>query len=128
MEIIGRKLELEELKIVSQSDCPEFVVVYGRRRVGKTYLINQFFNNEFSFKVTGIATKKSRQIQLANFGESLRKYGSPLCPDPKNWTEAFRSLKILLENVSHRGKLVVFFDELPYMNTKRSDFRNTGQW
>lgn len=122
MEIIGRKLELEELKIVSQSDCPEFVVVYGRRRVGKTYLINQFFNNEFSFKVTGIATKKSRQIQLANFGESLRKYGSPLCPDPKNWTEAFRSLKILLENVSHRGKLVVFFDELPYMNTKRSDF------
>ena len=121
MEIIGRKSEIAELKLVMQSKEPEFVVVYGRRRVGKTYLVNQFFDNQFVFKVTGIAERDAKEKQLANFGESLRKYGSPLCPNPKNWMEAFSSLKVLLENGHSDGKKVVFIDELPYMCTKRSD-------
>ena len=121
MEIIGRKNEIAELKLVAQSKEPEFVVVYGRRRVGKTYLVNQFFDNKFAFKVTGIAERNAKEKQLANFGEALRMYGSPLCPNPKNWTEAFWGLKTLLENCHSEGKKVVFIDELPYMYTRRSD-------
>ena len=86
MEIIGRKKEISEMTLVAESHEPEFVVVYGRRRVGKTYLVNQFFDNKFVFKVTGVAEREAKDKQLANFGESLRRYGSPLCPNPKNWT------------------------------------------
>lgn len=121
MEIIGRKREIAEMRLVTESGEPEFVVIYGRRRVGKTYLVNQFFNNEFVFKVTGIAEREVKAKQLANFGESLRRYGSPLCPDPDNWKEAFDSLRRLLENKKTTGKKVVFIDELPYMYTKRCD-------
>ena len=115
MEVIGRKEELAELRIVRESDDPEFVVVYGRRRVGKTFLVNQFFGNDFVFKVTGIAERGEKKKQLANFGESLRRYGSPLCPDPGSWTEAFASLRVLLENSRSRKRKVVFMDELPDM-------------
>ena len=59
MEIIGRKNEINELKLVMESPEAEFVVVYGRRRVGKTYLINQFFDNRFVFKVTGMAERNA---------------------------------------------------------------------
>ena len=121
MNIIGRKQEIKELEIVHYSNMPEFVVVYGRRRVGKTFLVNQYFGNSFIFKVTGIAERNARQKQLANFGESLRAYGSPLLPDPDNWTEAFRMLRALIENTRIKGKKVVFIDELPYMYTKRCD-------
>lgn len=121
MEVIGRKEELAELRIVRESNDPEFVVIYGRRRVGKTFLVNQFFGNDFIFKVTGIAERGEKKKQLANFGESLRRYGSPLCPDPESWTEAFASLRVLLENSSSRKRKVVFIDELPYMYTKRCD-------
>lgn len=121
MEIIGRKTELEELRLVSESLEPEFLAVYGRRRVGKTFLVNEFFANKFAFKVTGIAQRGAKKKQLSNFGESLRQYGSPLCPNPLNWTEAFSYLRTLLENLPKRGKKVVFIDELPYMYTKKSD-------
>ena len=122
MDLIGRKDEIKELRLVQESHEAEFVVVYGRRRVGKTHLVNQFFNNNFSFKVTGTAERNAKKKQLSNFGESLRKYGSPLCPDPTSWTEAFSFLRRLLENErTNNGKKVVFIDELPYMNTKRSD-------
>ena len=121
MEIIGRKRETAEMRLVAESGEPEFVVVYGRRRVGKTYLVNQFFNNDFVFKVTGIAEREAKAKQLANFGESLRRYGSPLCPDPVNWKDAFNSLRRLLENKKAKGKKVVFIDELPCMSTKRCD-------
>ena len=114
MELIGRKKEISELRLVSDSSEPEFVVVYGRRRVGKTYLVNQFFGNDFVFKVTGIAERNAKEKQLANFGDSLRRYGPPLCSNPKNWMEAFASLRVLLETSKSKGKKVVFLDELPY--------------
>lgn len=121
MKIVGRKKELSELELIKNSDKPEFVAVYGRRRVGKTYLVNQFFENRFVFKVTGVAVRGKKKVQLANFGESLRKFGSTLCPDPKNWMDAFSMLRTLLENVKGKTEKVVFIDELPYLYTKRCD-------
>jgi uncharacterized protein len=120
MNIIGRKDEIEQLQRLLNSAAPEFAVVYGRRRVGKTFLVNQFFGEAFTFKVTGLA-KKDKAAQLWNFGEALKRQGSPLCPTPKNWCEAFDSLRVLLENSSSHGKKVVFIDELPYMYTPHSD-------
>jgi len=80
--LIGRKNETTQLDNIIQSSEPEFVVIFGRRRIGKTFLINQYFNNKFTFKHTGLALKNKTE-QLHNFGESLRRYGSPLSPDPK---------------------------------------------
>lgn len=121
MEIIGRTKELAEMRLVANSSEPEFVVVYGRRRVGKTYLVNQCFDNDFTFKVTGVAERNAKEKQLANFGEALRLYGSPLCPNPHNWMEAFACLRLLLENQKSEGKQIVFIDEFPYMYTRRCD-------
>ncbi len=118
---IGRKNEAARLDNIMQSSEPEFVVIFGRRRIGKTYLINQYYNNKFAFKHTGLALKDKTE-QLHNFGESLRMYGSPLCPDPKDWMEAFALLRTLLDNAkTSKGKKVVFIDELPYMATPKSN-------
>jgi len=119
--LIGRKNEATQLDNIMQSSEPEFVVIFGRRRIGKTFLINQYFNNKFTFKHTGLALKNKAE-QLHNFGESLRRYGSPLCPDPKDWSDAFLQLRTLLETTKPtNGKKVVFIDELPYMATVKSN-------
>ena len=62
MKIIGRYSEMEQIRRLYEAHSPEFVVVYGRRRVGKTFLINQFFKDNFTFKVTGLA-KKDKNTQ-----------------------------------------------------------------
>jgi len=72
--LVGRKKEKEELFNLYHSRCAEFVTVYGRRRVGKTFLINSLFENEYTFKVTAILGG-SKQEQLKIFTEALSKYG-----------------------------------------------------
>ena len=73
MKIIGRNAEISELERLRDSGRSEFVMVYGRRRVGKTFLIRKFFHNEFAFQVTGIA-RGTRQEQLFNFDAALVRY------------------------------------------------------
>ena len=128
MKIIGRKREKDALLQALMSKRPEFVVVYGRRRVGKTYLIKEFFNKQFSFYATGLTDEKTKG-QLRAFGESLAFYGSANKEAPKDWFEAFASLRRLLESEKVyrepiNQKRVVFLDELPWMDTARSDFKN----
>lgn len=119
--LIGRKKEQEQLDIMMSSGRAEFVVVYGRRRVGKTFLVNKYFKERFSFKFTGIA-KKDRAIQLQRFGDELRRQGLPNISTPKSWFEAFDYLRVLLEkNRRGKGRQVVFIDELPFMDTQRSN-------
>lgn len=72
--IIGRKQEQNELSRLYHSDEAEMVVVYGRRRVGKTYLVNQVFaKTGFAFKVTGLY-KQNMSVQLKNFSLALQEY------------------------------------------------------
>lgn len=122
----------ESMKNVSMqcllSKRPEFIVVYGRRRIGKTYLIREYFNNTFTFYTTGISGIKTKD-QLRAFHESLCAYGHDNKDIPKDWFEAFMRLKELLtsnnvyrEPINH--KKVVFLDELPWMDTARSDFKS----
>ena len=97
----------------------EFVVVYGRRRVGKTFLINNFFNDTYAFKYTGIA-QSSKSEQLKNFATALNRYaeGKKSFTKPRTWFEAFDALRELLEGKKVEGKYVVFIDELPWLDTR----------
>lgn len=127
MNIIGRKDELNTLRDCLESKKPEFLLVYGRRRVGKTYLIKQFFSDRFSFYATGVPETNTRG-QLRAFNESLIEYGADEKSIPKDWLEAFRRLKALLQKddiyrAPATSKRVIFLDELPWMSTARSDFK-----
>ena len=122
MKIIGREREIEELTRLRDSETSEFVMVYGRRRVGKTYLIREFFKDKFDFYVTGIA-KGSRMEQLMNFGSAIRQFDkkSYVHPSPGNWYDAFELLKTIIIRSRNKRK-VIFIDELPWMVTPKSEF------
>jgi AAA+ ATPase superfamily predicted ATPase len=103
------------------SVAPEFVVVYGRRRVGKTFLVKEFFNQSFTFYVTGLANAE-KEAQMENFNASLHFYGKMPYPQVDSWIEAFRQLIHVLEHSKKKGKKVIFIDELPWFDTPRSGF------
>ena len=127
--IIGRKQEQKELHRLYSSDEAEMVVVYGRRRIGKTYLVNQTFADVgFTFKVTGMH-KVSMSKQIENFSLALREYfvGNPLAT-PKSWMEAFRQLKDCLKKVKDGSRHIIFIDELPWMDTRGSHFLEAFEW
>ncbi len=126
--MIGRKDEIQTIENCLLSKRPEFLAVYGRRRVGKTFLIKEFFDNSFSFYATGVQNVNNRQ-QLKLFKEALVKYGDETKTIPKDWFEAFSRLEKLLESDKVKreyktGRIVVFLDELPWMDTARSDFKS----
>jgi uncharacterized protein len=122
MGIIGRTEEKLEFARIVSSDKSEFVTVYGRRRIGKTFLIRQYFEDQFAFHITGLQ-KKSKKLQLKNFYTLLaKKYILKKKEVPANdWMGAFEHLKAYLEKPS-KGKKIVFFDELPWLATAQSDF------
>ena len=121
MKIIGRKTEQAELTRLYQSSQSEFVMVYGRRRVGKTYLVREHFKNRFDFYMTGIA-RGNRAEQLMNFRSTMLTYSEKIGQTtPANWFEAFSQLQQLL-TLSQSKRKVVFLDELPWIDTPKSDF------
>lgn len=123
--IVGRNKELTALKEVLFSTESQFVAVYGRRRVGKTFLIRRAFDGEFTFQYTGLE-KRSNKQQLDAFYQALRQQGLPRCAKPTNWIEAFYQLQTLLENKKgdskNNMKKVVFLDELPWMDAPKAGF------
>jgi AAA+ ATPase superfamily predicted ATPase len=121
MEIIGRHQEQQALQQYVESDNSEFVAVYGRRRVGKTFLIKEYFSKTFSFYISGLANA-TKQEQLENFQATLISYGKTPYSRAKNWMEAFRQLIHLLEHNRKKGKKVIFIDELSWFDTPRSGF------
>ncbi|MBQ7651672.1 MAG: ATP-binding protein [Victivallales bacterium] len=118
--MIGRRLEQERLLKALRSGESEFIAVYGRRRVGKTYLVRETFGDDFAFEHAGLANTPMRR-QLQAFRSSLKSCGHVNCPALSDWIEAFDQLKELLERETGRKK-VVFIDELPWMDTPRSGF------
>lgn len=121
-EIVGRIEELQILDSLLKSKKPEFLAVYGRRRVGKTFLIRQRYSGQIAFQMTGIARANTSQ-QLANFFSVLRELDADIDAQgpPKNWFDAFILLKNYLEKLE-MSKKVIFFDELPWIDTPRSNF------
>ena len=120
--LIGRHKEQAKLQTCMNSERSEFVVVYGRRRIGKTFLVRRFFEDRYAFSFVG-KHEVAKDLQLQEFAKALQRYsGSAFVPVLKNWTEAFDGLQKLLASVETPGKKVVFFDEMPWMDTPRSDF------
>lgn len=118
--MIGRIDEKKRLLAAYESEESEFIAVYGRRRVGKTYLIRETFGNKFTFAHIGLANKNTRE-QLQNFQLSLRNYGLKHVTVPETWLDAFDMLASLLKQSRSRKK-VVFIDELPWMDAPKSSF------
>lgn len=118
--LIGRFEEQKVLKDAAESEYSEFVAVYGRRRVGKTFLVRETFNYEFTFQHTGLANSNMSE-QLFEFRNSLVMAGHADCKLPKNWNEAFFELEIFLKSCDAKKK-IVFLDELPWMDTPKSGF------
>ncbi len=118
--MIGRTLEQKELLRALNSEQSEFVALYGRRRVGKTYLVHEFFNGQFAFRATGIEEGTKRE-QLDLFREELKRHGLVKCPRLTSWIMAFSRLADLLEASAERRK-VVFLDELPWFDTPCAGF------
>ena len=125
--IVGRETERRILEELYKSARPEFVAVYGRRRVGKTFLIREHFKDRFAFFHTGLSPfelKGSQMMrgQLQNFSYSLARFGAEIENMPKDWIEAFNLLIRLLESKGKDKRLVVFIDEVPWIATPRSGF------
>ena len=118
--IIGRKLEKEKLRQVLYSNESRFVAIYGRRRVGKTFLVREFLEDHIVFQCAGLANSPTKE-QLKNFGQTLRRFDSSITEMPGDWLEAFDTLINYLDSLPERRK-VVFLDELPWMDTPASGF------
>lgn len=118
-KIIGREQEIAKLEQYVSSGRSEFIAIYGRRRVGKTFLIKELFEQKLTFRVTG-KDNVSTAEQIDNFCYAVSdQYDTDV--QAKTWTEAFRALQKILEKTADGAK-IVFFDELPWFDTPKSDF------
>ncbi|MBQ9059086.1 MAG: AAA family ATPase [Atopobiaceae bacterium] len=118
--IVAREREIQVLTSTLEEEYSQFIAVYGRRRVGKTFLILESFDYTFTFQHSGLANG-SLSDQLYAFTDSLRDAGLQNFAQPKNWLEAFSLLKELIRS-SQSKKKVVFIDELSWMDTPKSGF------
>jgi len=118
--LIGRDKEKQLLQNALSEEYSQFIAVYGRRRVGKTFLIREAYGYKFDFQFTGAAKLTARK-QLVRFRRTLKEHGQKDTPELTNWGDAFSELKRFIINLPE-GKKVVFLDELPWMDAPRSAF------
>lgn len=118
--IIGRTYEQAIIKRCLENEEAQLIALYGRRRVGKTFLIKEYFNDQFDFVFTGMF-EASRDVLLLQFQKRIEAfYGKP-CKRLHNWFDAFDMLSEYLDTLD-KERIVVFLDELPWMDTPRSNF------
>ena len=125
--MIGRKQEVKELNRLYNRNKAELVAIYGRRRVGKTYLVDETFEGKITFRHAGLSpadenSKGLLRLQLDHFYNSLNVQGMEKCEKPKNWLDAFVLLEKFLQNRDDGSRQVVFLDELPWLDTPKSGF------
>jgi len=126
-DIVGRKTEIKRLTEYVKSEQAELFVVYGRRRVGKTFLIKQFFNQKFTFYFSG-AENASKKQQLFNFTSALNEYSKKENPVVDNWQSAFVQLEQYLQKIKTKGRKVIFIDELPWLDNAKSGFLSAFEY
>ncbi len=123
LSIAGRSKERSELLEIYQSRKAEFVVVYGRRRIGKTFLIEELFKtkNGYFFHVTGVQDGALTE-QLGEFAKAIGRtfYQGASIATSGSWMQAFEELSKAINATQQSKKIVLFFDELPWMATKKS--------
>lgn len=133
--MIGRSREIDELNYLYNSGKAELVAIYGRRRIGKTYLVDETFKGRITFRHAGLSPvdedkKGMLKAQLEHFYYSLLLQGMKKSKKPGNWLEAFYMLEKFLEEIDDGSRQVVFLDELPWLDTPRSGFMTAfeGFW
>jgi len=119
--IVGRTREQSRLKKHYESKKSEFIAIYGRRRVGKTFLVKSLFDSEFVFYATGIQGCDTEK-QIQGFSEEIVNFGGISLTPAVTWHEAFGNLNKLLDISPKRGKKVVFLDEISWMGATDSSF------
>ena len=117
--ILGREEELDILKEAALDDRSRFIAVYGRRRIGKTFLIREAFGYRFTFQHAGLSDGGIRE-QIFAFESSIKDAGGTFSDKAKNWLEAFEDLKELIR-LSREERKIIFIDELSWMDTQNSD-------
>ena len=128
--MVGRNAEIKKLNELYRSHKAELVAVYGRRRIGKTYLINETFKGKMAFHHAGLSPVESKtqkgnsplKKQLAHFYNSLVLQGMEKSKRPDNWLDAFLMLEMFLQSKDDGQRQVVFLDEIPWMDTPKSGF------
>lgn len=128
--MIGRKKEISELQELYNSSKSQLIAVYGRRRVGKTYLVDETFKGRIVFRHAGLSpvekglgkSEGALNSQLRHFYNSLLLHGMKESKCPGNWLDAFLLLELFLESKDNGTRQLVFFDELPWMDTPKSGF------
>lgn len=121
-KIIAREAEMAELKRCYESDRSEFVIVYGRRRVGKTFLVDTFFDKKYDFTYVG-GHKLTKAKQLRGFAKALKKAaGMKIQPKFSSWEDAFDALEEYIESLPQEKRKVIFIDEMPWIDTPQSEF------
>lgn len=127
-ELIGRKQEQRELLDLYKSSGAEFVAVYGRRRVGKTFLVDETLGSHITIRHAGLSPiddngkRNMLKDQLKHFYHSLLSQGMKKSKCPSSWLETFFMLEMYLQSIDNGSRQVVFLDELPWMDTPRSGF------
>ena len=126
-DMVGRVQEIKELNRLYAGNRAELVAIYGRRRVGKTYLVDETFTNKITFRHAGLSPAEENakgllKLQLDHFYNSLLLQGMEKCEKPSNWLDAFFLLEKFLQSKDDGQRQVVFLDELPWMDTPRSGF------
>lgn len=122
--LIGRKAEKEKLDKILQSGQAAFLALYGRRRVGKTFLVRQYLKPRIVFDLSGTKEGAKAQQLLNFYREYLQRAGTKAEMNlPSSWHEAFNMLAGYLYQLPQDGqKHVVFLDEMPWMDTPKSEF------
>lgn len=117
--LVGREKEIKVLNDAFLDDDSHFIAVYGRRRIGKTFLIREAYNHSFTFSHSGLSGGNMKE-QIVKFSSSLSDAGLRIKKNPKNWLESFDYLKDVIRQSTERKK-VIFIDELSWMDTAKSD-------
>jgi len=133
--MVGRKKEIKELNRLYEGGRAELIAIHGRRRVGKTYLVDETFAGHFTFRHAGLSpdageSKGLLKEQLEHFYHSLELFGMEKTQKPASWMEAFFLLEKFLQEKDSGERQVVFLDELPWMDTPKSGFMRAfeGFW
>jgi AAA+ ATPase superfamily predicted ATPase len=123
MELVGRENERKIFKHHEQANQSKLIALYGRRRIGKTYLVREHFKDVLRFEIAGLY-KGSMHDQLKHFANTLAKAGylEALISPPESWMAAFEMLSVFIERQNDKRKKVLFIDELPWFDTPRSKF------
>ncbi len=120
-KLIGRKAETKALRQYANSGKSEFVAIFGRRRVGKTFLVKKVFGDKLAFDLTGMANVNLK-TQLANFRNEISRQTGKRQPMPSSWLDAFEQLRDYLGGLPGGKRKYVFIDEMPWLDTPRSNF------